>query len=355
MTRTPDRQSILAQVEQAQAAGIRLEDIAKSLAISARTLRRWRITPDADDQRVYAIRPEPANALTAQQRQAILNVCNQSEFASKTPAEIVPELADRGEYLGSERTYYRVLRAHRQLTRRGLARAPQSKRPPATHRATAPCEVWVWDITWLMGPVRGIYYRFYIIMDLFSRKIVASEVWANENAENSEALIHRAALSEQLASGKKPILHGDNGAPLKAGTVLALMHTLGIKPSHSRPRVSNDNAHAEALFRTAKYHPSLDPNGFDSLKSARQWACEFVRWYNTEHKHSAIGFVTPEQKHNGEDEAILTQRREVYERARAEHPERWIKGQCRKWQAVTSTCLNPISPRNIEKELKKSA
>jgi putative transposase len=358
MTRTPDRQHISNLVEHARSAGARLADTAEALGISERTLRRWRAAEAAgnsDDQRVHAVRPKPANALSEQERQAILDVCHQPEFASRTPMEIVPELADRGEYLGSERTFYRVLRAHRQLARRGRARAPKPRRPPATHCARAPGEVWVWDITWLPAAVRGTYYRFYMIMDLYSRKIIASEVWESENAENSQTLIQRAVLAEQLVPVKTPVLHGDNGSPLKAGTVQLLMQNLGITPSHSRPRVSNDNAHAEAFFRTAKYHPTLNPEGFDSLDAARCWVHEFVQWYNTEHKHSAIGFVTPEQKHRGEDVSILAHRSVVYEAKRAEHPERWIKGKCRPWKPVVFTTLNPVSPREHERDLKKSA
>lgn len=359
MTRTPDRQEILATVAHAQRGGARLAEAARIAGISERTLRRWRAAEargSGDDQRVHATRPRPSNALSEQERQAILDVCNSAEFASKTPMEIVPELADRGVYLGSERTIYRVLQDHNQQHRRGRARAPQPRREPATYRADAINQVWVWDITWLPGVIRGLYYRFYIIMDLYSRKIIASEVWETENAQHSETLIRRAVYAEGGLPENNPVLHGDNGSPLKAGTVQMLMHQLGIKPSYSRPRVSNDNAFAEAFFRTAKYHPSLDiRNGFDSLEAARQWADGFVQWYNQQHKHSALGFVTPQQKHAGEDEAILAKRRAVYEAKRANRPERWINGKCRNWHATEFTTLNPVSPREYEKNLKKSA
>ena len=152
----------------------------------------------------------------------------------------------------------------------------------------------MWDITYLKTSVAGIYLNMlYIIMDLHSRKIVAHETWEAENAEHSKALLRRACLSENIAASASPvILHGDNGSPLKAGTVIALMEFLGITPSHSRPRVSNDNAFAEAIMRTAKYNPTLPPQGFGCLYDARVWADQFVQYYNGEHRHSALRFVT---------------------------------------------------------------
>ena len=193
-------------------------------------------------------------------------------------------------------------------------------------------------------------------MDLYSRKIIAHEAWGEENAEHSKELLRRAALSESIAMSSSPlVLHGDNGSPLKAGTVLATMQQLGITASHSRPRVSNDNPHAEALFRTAKYHPTLPSNGFTCLKEAREWALKFVEWYNNEHQHSALNYVTPEQKHKNEDVEILTNRRELYEEAKRKNPKRWIKGKTRNWTPVTNTSLNPLNEREIEKLHKKAA
>ena len=151
------------------------------------------------------------------------------------------------------------------------------------------------------------------------------------------------------------VLHGDNGSPLKAGTVQATLRTLDFCPSHSRPRVSNDNAHAEALFRTAKYHPTLPPKGFADLESARQWACSFVHTYNYYHRHSALRFVTPAEKHSGEDRAILRRRKKLYENARKHRPDRWFRKTTRNWNPVTFTSLNPIDPRTLGQTFRKSA
>ena len=193
-------------------------------------------------------------------------------------------------------------------------------------------------------------------MDLYSRKIIAHEAWLEENAQHSKELLRRAALSERIAMSSTPlVLHGDNGSPLKAGTVLATMQQLGITASHSRPRVSNDNPHAEALFRTAKYHPTLPHDGFQDLEQARKWALTFVEWYNNQHLHSALNFITPEQKHKGDDLEILSKRKAIYEAAKQKNSKRWIKGETRKWTPVSSTSLNPLDEREIEKLHKKVA
>ena len=348
---------ILNLIDEAIANGAREEKCSEAINISRRTLKRWRIGLEnkQEDQRKHARRPKPLNSLTEAEKDQIIHYCNLPENASKPPAQIIPQLADQGVFIASESSFYRVLRERKQLTHRGRARAPK-KKSKATHTAQAPNEVWVWDITYLHSEVAGIYYKLYFIMDLYSRKIIAYEAWNEENAEHSKTLLRRAALSESIAMSASPlVLHGDNGSPLKAGTVLATMQQLGITASHSRPRVSNDNPHAEALFRTAKYHPTLPPNGFSSLQKAREWAHKFVEWYNYQHQHSALNFVTPEQKHTNEDIEILRKRGKLYESAKRRNPKRWIKGKTRNWSPTTHTSLNPIDERKIERLHKKAA
>ena len=338
--------------------GARPIKCAEVLGLSLRTLKRWRmdLTQGRDDGRRSAVRPRPLNALSAAERTAILRQCNTPENASKPPAQIVVELADRGIYLASEATFYRILRQARQQHHRGRARTPRAPTPKATHTASAPNEVWCWDITWLATTVTGRFFKLYLILDLFSRKIVGHEVWEEENSEHSKELLRRTALAENLAAKTTPlVLHGDNGSPLKAGTVVALMHSLGITPSHSRPRVSNDNPFSEALFRTTKYHPSLPPTGFADIHQARVWVQHFVKWYNNENYHSALRFVTPAQKHNGQDHSILARRKSLYEAKKAEQPKRWIQNKTRNWDPVKTTTLNPIDTRKLERNLKKAA
>ncbi len=257
------------------------------------------------------------------------------------PARIVPMLADEGVYIASESTFARVLREHGQMTRRGRAKAPSGTRPPTTHIATAPRQVWCWDMTFLPAAVTGRWFHLYLILDLYSRKIVGWEVHDSDAAEHAAHLVRRTALAEGIAALEaRPVLHGDNGATLKATTVLAMLHWLGIKPSYSRPRVSDDNAYAEALFRTAKYRPEFPAAGFDDLNAARTWAASFVHWYNVEHRHSGIRYVSPAQRHAGEDHAILAARHALYAKARERSPSRW-SGDTRNWTPVGAVTLNP--------------
>ena len=332
--------------------GLSQKSVCEFLGVSPRTLQRWRAnTNDGQDGRTIRKDFSPANALSAEEKKAIIDVCNQKEFASCPPSQIVPRLADRGIFLASESSYYRVLRAHSLRQHRGRARAPK-KRIRATHRAKATRQVWVWDITWLASRVLGKYFKLYMIMDLFSRKIIGWEVWEEENEEHSRELVEKTCLSENIQPDEKPVLHGDNGKPLKSANLTALLNILGIQTSYSRPRVSNDNAHAEALFRTVKYHPSLPEKPFEDVVSARQWVSGFVIWYNEEHRHSSLNWVTPSQKHSGEDKAILERRKQVYEEAKSRNPRRWPRGKTRNCQPVSAVSLNPEDPRRMEKIIK---
>jgi putative transposase len=246
-------------------------------AFGLRTFQRW--TQEAgqisQDQRAQAQRPEPANKLSEQEREQVLAVCNQPDYAGLPPSQIVPRLADQGVYLASESSFYRILKAANQLHHRGRAKAPQKRRPPTTHQAKAANEVWTWDISYLPSGVRGRFFYLYLIMDIFSRKIVAWEVHEQECGEAAAALIQRAVLAEHCL--RKPlVLHADNGSPMKSQTLQAKLYDLGITPSHSRPRVSNDNPYSEALFRTLKYCPQWPSQGFASLLAASEWMSRFV-------------------------------------------------------------------------------
>jgi transposase InsO family protein len=269
-----------------------------------------------------------------------LEVANQARFAELPPGRIVPMLADEGTYIGSESSFCRVLRAEGQLRHRGRAK-PAQRRTPTTHVATAARQLWCWDLTYLASTVVGRWYYLYLILDVYSRKIVGFEVHESDSADHAVELLRRTALAEGIhALLHKPVLHGDNGATLKATTVLAMLNWLGIAASYSRPRVSNDNAFVEALFRTAKYRPQYPGAGFANLEDARCWASEFVAWYNHEHRHSAIRYVTPAQRHAGEDQAILASRHELYLKAREANPRRWSR-QTRNWRPIEVVTLNP--------------
>ena len=294
------------------------------------------------DARTTTARPTPANKLSAAEQRAVLAVCNHTAYAHLPPSQIVPRLADDGVYLASESTFYRVLKAHDQHHRRGRAQAPRPHAPPTSYTATAANQVWSWDITYLPSPVRGQFYYLYLFEDIYSRKAVGWEVYAQESGEHAAGLIQRAVLAEQC--WQKPlVLHSDNGAPMKSSTLLAKLYELGVTPSRGRPRVSNDNPYSESLFRTLKYCPQWPEQGFASLAAARAWVRDFIAWYNHQHRHSRIRFVTPAQRHRGDDQGILMKRHAVYEAAKAKCPERW-SGKTRNWEPIGAVMLNPERP-----------
>jgi putative transposase len=187
----------------------------------------------------------------------------------------------------------------------------------------------------------GQWFYLYVILDVYSRKIVGFEVHERDSSDHAVELLRRTALAEGIhALTETPVLHGDNGPTVKATTVLAMLHWLGIKPSYWRPRVSDDNAFIEAFFRTTKYRPQFPSKGFTDLNAARCWVREFAFWYNHEHRHSAIRYVSPAQRHAGHDRLILARRHDLYTRARAANPRRWARN-TRNWQPIAVVTLNP--------------
>ncbi len=232
---------------------------------------------------------------------------------------------------------YRLLRERGQLAHRAAARPGQRRAKPRL-KATAPNQVWCWDITYLKSPIRGCFYYLYLVVDLFSRKIVAAKVHDRECSTLAAELV-AAACEREGVSRDALILHADNGTVMKGATLLATLQALGVVASYSRPSVSDDNAFAEALFRTLKYRPDYPDSVFASLASAQLWVDRFVQWYNTEHRHSAIRFVTPEERHCGVEGQILAQRQATYRAARRRHPERWT-GATRCWTPIDIVHLN---------------
>lgn len=342
MISAPDRRKAVILIEEARQSGARLEPACKVMGITARTFQRW--TRDggmAEDRRPYAEHSRPPNKLSVEERNEVLAACH--EFASLPPSQIVPMLADQGRYLASESSFYRILREVDEQHHRGRSKAPRKVSLPTTHRAEGPCEVWTWDITWLPGPVKGLFFYLYLVLDIYSRKIVGWEIFEEESAAHASVLIRKAVMSEGC-QGKPLVLHADNGSPMKGSTMLDTLRRLGVVTSYSRPRVSNDNAFPEALFRTCKYRPSYPEKGFSSLEDARGWTLRFVRWYNREHHHSGIRFVTPQQRHEGEDKEILARRHALYEKAKARYPERWTR-KTRNWNPIGGVWLNPAADK----------
>ncbi len=340
MTSLTERQRIIGNIDQACDSGARLHRACCIAGVSLNCWYRWQQDRTVvADQRSETRRGDPANKLSVEERREILAVCNSARLGSLPPSQIVPLLADEGRYLGSESSFYRVLREAGQAYRRGRAASPRTVNKPTSHTATAPNQVWSWDVTWLPGAVKGQFYKLYLIEDIFSRFPVGWEVHEEETGELAAELVQRSVLAQRCAN-RPLVLHSDNGAPMKSYSLKAKMEALGIVASHSRPRVSNDNPFSEALFRTLKYWPQWPRKGFATIELARQWVQRFIHWYSHEHRHSGIRFVTPAQRHQGQDKGLLERRHGVYQAAREAHPERW-SGDTRNWRWIDQVQLNP--------------
>lgn len=352
MTTTAERIQITALVTDAIAAGARQDRACAVICLNERTLQRWQRDPASGDRRPHRVQ-QPKNKLDESERAHILSVANSEEYGHLPPSQIVPRLADSGQYIASEATFYRILKAAGQLWHRSTSRPARKIHKPRALAATAPNQVYSWDITYLPTMVRGRYFYLYLFMDIFSRKIVGWQVYAVESSELASEVMRDICIRECIAPNQV-VLHSDNGGPMKGATMLATLQTLGVSPSFSRPAVSNDNPYSESLFRTMKYRPIYPRRPFGTLLTARQWVASFVQWYNHEHRHSAISFVTPAQRHAGLDVALLQNRVAVYVAAQQNHPERW-SGATRNWQPVAVVHLNPNHQKDDNDQLKIAA
>lgn len=338
-------------VEEAVFQGARLEKACETLGLTARTLQRWR-RQEGDDDRRQGSKREPPNKLTARERQEVLDVATAPQYCELSPHQIVAKLADESIYLASESTLYRFLReeklsAHRQRSRPAISRRPEP------YTATGPNQVFSWDITYLCSPVRGKFFYLYLILDVWSRKIMGARVYKEESTDRAAELFTASCRLHDL-DPEGIVLHADNGGPMKGSTMLATLQQLGVVASFSRPGVSNDNPYSEALFRTLKYRPEYPSGLFASLEAAQFWVDEFVQWYNTEHLHSALRFVTPDDRHSGRENEIVAQRKKVYEQARLRKPERWT-GPTRNWEPIGEVCLNPGRPTDGNRQSQEAA
>lgn len=338
MTSLVQRQNIMLLIDEAVGAGARQARACEVIGLSSRTLQRWQADRNRGDRRPQRIQL-PHNRYSELERQRILSVVNSDEYGHLPPSQIVPRLADKGLYVASESTMYRLLRQAGQLSHRGRQRARQPLPKPRALSARAPNQIYSWDITYLPAAVKGQFHYLYLFLDLFSRKIVGWQVYDTEDSERASDVMRDICLREGLVPGQV-VLHSDNGGPMKGATMLATLRELGVAPSFSRPAVSDDNPYSESLFRTLKYRPQYPRKPFKTLLDARAWVARFVRWYNTEHRHSAIRFVTPEQRHCGADMVLLATRRTVYEAARARNPHRWSAA-VRNWTHIDVVNLNP--------------
>lgn len=295
--------------------------------------RRRRETP-----RPVRPRKPPPRQLPSAVRDKVLETLHSAQFVDKAPAEVHATLLDEGTYLCSERTMYRILGESKEVReRRDQLRHPNYTKPELL--ATAPNQVWSWDITKLKGPVKWSYFHLYVILDIFSRYVVGWMVAERESAVLAERLISESCKKQSIPE-EQLTLHADRGSSMRSKRVAHLLADLGVTKTHSRPHVSNDNPYSESQFKTLKYCPAF-PGSFGSVQDARAFCATFFDWYNTEHRHSGISMLTPESVHYGHAAEILAARHAVLTAAYQAHPERFIHGPPRPQQAPHAAWINP--------------
>lgn len=281
-------------------------------------LRTRRKTPPAVPKK----RPSPPRALKAEEQQQVLTVLHSEKFVDQAPQEVYAALLDEGQYVCSIRTMYRLLEAHQEVReRRDQLRHPTYQKPELL--ATAPNQVWSWDITKLLGPVKWTYFYLYVVLDIFSRYVVGWMVATGETKALAQKLIQETLEKQNIRPGQLTI-HADRGPSMKSQPVALLLSDLGVTKTHSRPHTSDDNPYSEAQFKILKYRPDF-PERFGSLQDARIFCQEFFTWYNLEHHHSGIGLMTPQVVHYGLAQDVLRARGKVLLAAYEAHPERFVR------------------------------
>lgn len=302
-------------------AGISQREACESIGASRATWNRWRKKAASPPATFYLVRSgvQP-HALNAEERSEVLALCNSERFCNSAPRAIVATLLDEGRYLASPSTFYRILDANGQVhERRAIATHPPRIKPELL--TTAPNELWSWDITKLPGPAKWTWFSLYLVLDVFSRFIVAWEIATRESAAIAKALFSQAAYEQGVQPGQLHV-HADGGPPMKAKSLALLFADLGISKSHSRPHVSNDNPFSEAHFKTLKYRPEF-PSFFPSIEAARAFMPQLVHWYNYQHHHSGLAFLTPADVHFGRAQEVLARRNAVLQEVWKQHPRRF--------------------------------
>lgn len=344
-----ERAGIIMLVSQACDSGATQENACNIIGISSKTFQRWTVNSNKQDGRLEP-KHSPKHKLTGLERQRIINVANAPEYSNLPPCQIVPRLADTGVYIASEASFYRVLKDHNQLKHREKSKPARQVNKPRALTATAPNQIYTWDITYLPTQVKGVFLYLYLVLDIYSRKIVGWQVHHEERSELAADLMTDICHREKVDKNQVT-LHSDNGSPMKGATMLATLQELGVVPSFSRPSVSNDNPYSESVFRTLKYRPEYPEKPFADIKLARDWVSVFVQWYNNEHRHSGIKFTTPQARHTGKDIEILARRKLVYKQAKLENPIRW-SGDIKNWEHIEEVYLNPEKGKSEIKESK---
>jgi putative transposase len=307
-----------------------------AMGLSVATFYRQRRGP-----RFVRPRPRPASALSETEQSAALALLHSERFVDKAPAEMVATLLGEGEYVCSERTMYRLLEAHGEVKeRRDQLRHPAYKKPELV--ATAPNQVWSWDITKLKTHAKWVYLYLYVVLDIFSRYVVGWMLAEHENAVHAERLLGET-IERQGVKPHQLVIHADRGQPMRSKRVSQLLADLDVTRSHSRPHVSDDNPFSESQFKTLKYHPQF-PDHFGGHEDGLGFCREFFRWYNDEHHHSALAYLTPRQVHHGETDQALRRRHEIMLAAYAKNPRRFIGGPPTLATLAPAVYINPPKP-----------
>lgn len=311
---------------------------AEVVGVDQRTVQRWRGNEEGGQDGRRGPNSVPGNKLSEHEESRLLSVLTSPKYRNLSPRQVIPALAEQGTYIASEATAYRVLHKNDLQKHRVNTRPPTSKKPDELV-ATAPNQVYCWDITYLKRNVLGTFFYLYLVTDIFSRRIVEARVYEAENDEYAAELFAEISECEPLVSGETT-LHSDNGSAMKGATLKATLERLGVLASYSRPGVSDDNPYVESLFGTLKTRVAYPKKPFATLDEAQRWVNTFVRWYNEEHRHSALNWVTPMARHNGQEHELLRLREQTYQRARRRKPQRWSRAirDCSPAPAVT---LNP--------------
>lgn len=310
------------------------------LSVARASYYRQRPVPDPSES--PAARPAPARALSADERARVLTVLHQERFQDRSPAAVQATLLDEGQYLCSIRTMYRILEQQGESReRRDQLVHPAYRKPELL--ATAPNQLWSWDITKLLGPAKWTYFYLYVILDVFSRYVVGWMLAPRETAELAKRLIEETCRKFEIPEGQLTI-HADRGSSMRSKPVAFLLADLGVTKTHSRPYVSDDNPYSESQFRTMKYRPDF-PDRFGCIQDSRAFCQQFFQWYNHEHRHSGIGLLSPAMVHFGEAQAVLSRRQVVLDAAYLAHPDRFVRCPPKPLPLPTAVWINkPVLP-----------
>lgn len=321
------------------------------IGISPNTIRNWRNAIGTFDLRTTTDKGNPNNKLSEQEEQEVRNILYSTEYADLSPHKIVAKLADdKGKYICSESTMYRILRSDGATRRRTQIRKADKIKIKPNLVATRPEQVFNWDITFIPSYTKGFYWKVLIVMDMYSRKIMGFHSMEQDTLEQCSKYIKQ--MLQDKGIDKLESIHGDNGKTLKGQTLASMLRSLGVIQSHSRPRVSNDNAYIESFFGTLKTDYKYPSQGFKRQEDVNLWLASFIDWYNDE-PHSNLNYVSPNQRHMGQEEEILSKRLQVFHKGYLKHPERFSRG-IRKIKIPKIVCLLPMEDESIYAYLKEN-